>query len=327
MSASHGDIIPVRTALGQPPSTKRGAVLTTDARDAGLELGIHWLSGTVPPRAELAVDDVLAFVSLQLEGADWEVLDRGLNGYTSTYRTAFGVRVLTNDSRPEMGIHLIIDGEACEALGYQRLRSIFRGLPLRASRIDLALDNCPFQPRTLKDEWLKDNVRTACKPERNPLPGREGIRKCHWHASPRGDTFYMGSRTSTAFARCYNQRGFTRLELEMKRERADRVAPEVFEGPARLKAIMLGLVRSFADFVDAKCDKNRSRCPLLPFWDAFLAGCARLDVRLEPRPEPTVESLVNWIERQVSASLVIYEQLQSLRVSCSPTEVRQDSVP
>jgi DNA relaxase NicK len=47
------------------------------------------------------------------------------------------------------------------------------------------------------------------------------VRTCEWMTSLMGDTFYMGSRSSTQFARCYNARGFTRFEMELKKERAE----------------------------------------------------------------------------------------------------------
>ena len=253
------------------------------------------------------LDDVLGFLSSTLHGADFTVRDSGVNGYTKTYTTLYGLRVYTNQERPEMGTHIIADGNACESLGYKLIQFIYHGLLLRLSRLDLAVDHCPFTPEELHKHWLKDDVRTACKPARNPKPGREGIRTHTWYSSPTGDTLNMGSRQSTAFARCYNERGFTRFELELKSERAEKAAGVVFEDPDTFQSIVLGLVQEFVDFVDAKSDTNRSRCLLLPFWKEFVEGGKRIKILMQPRPELTIGRLIDWIEGQVAPSLALYE--------------------
>lgn len=306
-----------------PPCTNRGAVLTPGiSRSVDTQVGIHWLSATIPLEAEISLEDALGFISVELCGADWSSYDRGANGYTKTFKTAFGLRLLANDQRPEMGFHMIADGECCGALGAQHLRNIILGLKMRATRLDLAADNCRFTADQVRDEWCRDNVRTACKPSRKALPGREKLRSCSWYSSPSGDTFNMGSRTSTAFARCYNERGFTRFELELKAERADRVSHIVFsnvEGPAQSA---VAAMRDFVDFVDARSSANRSRCPLLPFWRDFVAGTSRAHVRLLPRPEPAIERTVDWIEGQVATSLVVYETYIQSAFGTSREQVR-----
>lgn len=261
----------------------------------------------MPEDTELAIDTILGYISAELGGADWTTFDRGVNGYTKTYKTLFGLRVFENPERPEMGVHLIADGECCDAIGLEHLRRIYLGLQMRATRIDLAVDHCAYQPADLRDEWYRDNVRTACKPARTPLPGREGIRSCSWYSSPSGDTFNMGSRQATAFARCYNERGFTRFELELKGQRAASVAKLVLDDSVSTLDVAVAAIRDFVDFVDSASSTNRSRCRLLPFWAQFVSGIERAGVRLEPRPQPTIDRVVDWIEGQVAPSLALYE--------------------
>lgn len=282
-------------------------MLTGDATEPGLVVGIHWLAATVPFESELDVQTVLGFIGEELQGASWTVLDHGVNGYTKRYTTLFGLRVYVNPSRPEMGIHMIADGECCDAIGFNHLRRICMGLQMRATRMDLAVDNCDFSPAQLRHEWYRDNVRTACKPARNALPGREGVGTCSWYSSPTGDTFTMGSRQATAFARCYNERGFNRFELELKGERANKVASVLFNEPEMGVETTMSIVRDFVDFVDAASDANRSRCVLLPFWQDFVEQAGRASIRLDPKPEPTIDRTIDWIEGQVARSLVVYE--------------------
>ena len=282
-------------------------MLTAPSPEDDLVFGVHWLAATVPVETGLDLDTVLAYIRGELHGADWSIRDRGVSGYTMTYETLFGLRVYANEDRPEMGIHMIADGDCCDAIGIECLRRIYVGLQMRATRIDLAVDNCGFSPADLRDEWHRDNVRTSCKPARNPMPGREGVRSCSWYSSPSGDTFNMGSRKATAFARCYNERGFTRFELELKGNRAVKVADLVLAEPSSASGTALSVIRDFVDFVDSSASSNRSRCPLLPFWSDFVVGVCRARVRLDPRPEPSIGRTIDWIEGQVARSLAVYE--------------------
>ncbi len=297
-----------KPAPNAPGYTKRGAVLTSTQERASqaqdLEVGIHWLAATTQV---LDIDHVLDFIAETLDGADFEVIESGVSGYTRTYKTLYNLRIFINEKRPEMGVHMIADGHACESLGYNHLQMLFLGMQMKATRLDLATDNCPFTPAELQREWIEDNVRTACKPMRDARQGWENVRTCKWESSPTGDTFYMGSRQSTAFARCYDKRGFTRFELELKAERADKAAQLILAHPEQLIENTVGMIREFVDFVDASEDSNRSRCSFLPFWQKFIKAFERVKVQLTPRPELTLERLKDWIEGQVAPSLALYE--------------------
>ena len=247
-----------------PPSTKRGVELTSEEA-AVPTAGLHWYAATTMR----TIDDVLGFISETFCGSDFTVLDHGVNGYTRTHTTIYGLRIFDNPGRSEMGVHIIADGDATEAIGHSRLQLIHFGLEMRPTRVDVALDHCPFDPADVYAEWLRDNVRTRCKAPSETRPDRSGLRAHTWMSSPRGDTFYMGSRQSTAFAKCYDERGHTRFELELKEARARAAVQLLFEPDAPVGPISMGLVRDFVDYVDKESSKNRSRCSLLPFWAAL----------------------------------------------------------
>ena len=108
----------------------------------------------------------------------------------------------------------------------------------------------------------------------------------------------------------YNLRGLTRFELELKKEWAAAAGAEVLRDAVALKTATLGLVRQFVDFVDSASGSNRSRCKLLPIWEDVVDGHERWTVRLEPRPQMTLGRVKIWIETQIAAILVVYEQTQ-----------------
>ncbi len=286
----------------RPSNTNRGVGLTTS---------IHWLRGT-NPGLKFTFADALSFLTEFLGKPD--PVPSGLNGYNESHIFPTGCRLMVNRSRPDMGWCFDASGRHCEELGFNRLQYIYFGLQLRARRIDLAVDGCGFTPHQLYDHWLRDEVRTDCLPldprfHDNIKPGFERVRSHRWTSSPTGDCLQMGSRQSTSVARCYDQRETgTRFELELKAGRAELTAPLVFEGAGQLPDVVVGLIQDFVDFVDPESDTNRSRCAFLPFWGNFIEGCKRLTVYLEPRKDPTLPRIIDWLDRQVAVNLAVFRE-------------------
>lgn len=287
---------------------------------ADLAAGVHWFAATT----FRPLGDVLAFLSETFGGADFFERPRGVSGYTRTFTTMYGLRVYDNPDCSEMGVHLIADGTASESIGLEAMQLIYHGLEMRPTRIDVAIDHCPFGPADLYSEWLKDNVRTRCKASPVARKGREHVRVHAWMSSPSGDTIYMGSRKSTAFARCYDERGFTRLELELKGSRAAAAAELLFETLDVFGATALGLVRDFVDFVDKDSSANRSRCDLLPYWHDFVGSVSRMRVQIGQRPQPSLDRISDWIWGQVSPSLALYEMYLQAAENKTKEEIRRD---
>ncbi len=281
-------------------ATNRWVVNTTP-----LTTSLHWLSATTQ-----YVDTMtcVGFISDVL-GYGPEVRPTGKHGYTATFKWFGGLRLFDNESRPEMGVMLLADGETCDHHGFDQLAHIYQALQMTATRLDLAADHCRFTPSALRRLWLADRVSTVCKPMKDALSSRKAHRTHSWHSSPTGDTFYMGSRQSTQFARCYNMRGFTRFEMELKQERAAQTMTALCEG-SPLSSTLGAAIAQFVKFVDLD-DTNRHRCTVLPFWKKFLDALDNSGAitRLDPRPDPTPERLKGWIESQVAPSLAVYETL------------------
>ncbi len=280
------------------PTTNRGVVNTKP-----LTTSLHWLTATTQ-----YVDTMtcVGFISGVL-GYGPEVRPTGQHGYTATFKWFGGLRLFDNESRPEMGVMLLADGETCDHHGFAQIADIYQALQMTATRIDLAADHCRFTPSALRRLWLADRVSTVCKPMRDALSPRKAHRTHSWRSSPTGDTFYMGSRQSTQFARCYNSRGFTRFEMELKQERAAQTMTALCEG-SPLSSTLGAAIAQFVKFVDLD-DTNRHRCTVLPFWKKFLDALDNSGAitRLDPRPAPTPERLINYIEHQVAPSLAVYE--------------------
>lgn len=267
------------------------------------EVGLHWLRGTT----KSPVDSVVHVVAREL-GESVVVLGGGAYGYAEGYGVG-PVRIYHSEKRPDMGVCVDFTGSACEELGARRVGRLHGRLGLRASRVDFAVDGCEFTPRELADEWRRDNVRTRAKVPADALPGREW-RSCKFIESPTGDTFSMGARQSNQYARCYDMRGFTRFELELKGATAPVAAAEYFAavqtgGEESVRLTVLSWIRRFVDFVEAAPGSNRARAPLLSFWGAFVSGVEKATVVLEGAVTRTVEQVRGWVERQVAPGLAV----------------------
>ena len=280
-----------------PPPSTTGAEVTA---------GVHWYRGvtlTVP------VGDVL--LSLQRRWGEAAVpLVRGQGGYNLGWIIGYA-RVYANLERPDMGVMVEIGGEACEALGTGEIANIHSMLRLRCARLDLAHDGCPFTPEMVREAWRAGDVRSRAKVPRNARPDRQW-RKSTWSESAEGDLFTMGSRQSTQYARCYDRRGVTRFELELKGKAAEVAANQLLH--ARLEAVegfaseSLGWVRRFADFVDQASSCHTSRRVLLRWWADFVQLAAVARVTLAPRRVRTLEQVRCWVDYQVAPSLaLLYE--------------------
>lgn len=231
------------------------------------------------------------------------VMERGSYGYSEGYLVG-AVRVLASESRPDMGVCIDVTGEGCEQLGLRVLAELRAFLGLKVTRLDVALDECPFTPADLRDAWQSGLVRTRAKVPVDARPDRQW-RSCSWRSDAKGDMFTMGARSSTQYARCYDERGFTRFELELKGRAAEVAAGRLLGSDLDGFAVeALGWVRRFVDFVEPD-DGNVSRRSLLPFWEAFCGLVPRAKVTLEGVLVRTVADVKAWVESQVAPSLAL----------------------
>ena len=150
----------------------------------------------------------------------------------------------------------------------------------------------PFTPQDVEDAISNRQVRSLAK--RETLI----VHKSPFETRANGEigthTVEFGSRFSERMIRVYNRRGFTRLEIELKKDRADLIAKQIFNASdvSEWWAIMISHLR---DYIDFKTE----------WWEEFVNGIGRANAIVSNPKEISSERLVRWLERQVSAPLSV----------------------
>lgn len=271
---------------GRPP-TNRDVQITKPSPVPLLEFSIHELTGTCK-REQAEVLDLLGEFGIPLEEQPY-----GSRIYRKRWQGMHSVTVQADNKMGSSEVHVRIPGQACEFLGRVKLLSIATLLDLKVTRLDAAVDYCPFTPEHLLEAHRHGLVRSHAQ-------------TYDWKSNPQGDTFSLGSRQSDVSMRCYNMRGFTRTELELRRGHAQEFLVGMFaSSESEIPALFLGALRSLVDFVDTRQDANISRCSLLPFWADFVGMFQKL--RLAPaRVIATAKVYRDRARKQMAAMFYTY---------------------
>ena len=265
---------------------------------------VHWFAITIHQDFEKVKTIWSQFFALSLG----VLVDKGHGArrYRQISEALLGAKVYYDYINPKEGkehCHIELTGSACEAV----LPSVFPALvnfltenSIRFSikRADFAYDGVPFSPQDFYDGLLSDNLVSLIKRSK-------GISK---HESPyelrkNGEvgtmTVYAGSSSSQRMVRVYNKRGDTRLELQLRDERAQAVCLDVFahawdEWEFTVKTHL----RQFIDF------KNTD------WWAVFVSIAHRADLKISSARRMSLIKMENWLERQVIVSLSVIEDVK-----------------
>ncbi len=252
--------------------------------------GIHWVQGTTSTPA----DELLADFAEHFGQDTWEARGRGRFGYRESFVSVAGIEVHTKPSTESMPESLVIvPGGACESVGWDRLRWLAMW-GLKLTRVDLAFDHGDVAPRTFRRYWEAGRARSRVH--------RDSFA---WHENAEGATFTLGKRSGTRYLRVYDRRGFPRVELELRKERAQAfLGRGGFLGSlADARRLGLGFLRDMVDFVDSSAGRNPSRWPILPWWREWLGGAERANAAMPPRAPTTLAGSMQWMRDQVAVPL------------------------
>lgn len=287
-------------SLEQPPLSNTGVTVSrTDMEAPPLWAGVHWFAGTV--RA-MKAEEVVAVVGEFLHAAP-EPRKNGGYGYAHSA----GILKASVYWSPGRGdVFVVLPGEACEQLALPGLVALATTLDMvPTSRLDVAWDGCPFEPRTVSRAFEAGDVVTRIQRKPKEDERQDRCRGVEYRSNAEGDTVYLGSRQSERYVRVYDRRGSTRLELELKAKRAIHLWKAICASAEENAGVLsLGVLRDFLDFKDQTTAENPRDRQMLPWWAEFTAGAAKL-VCIIPRQPVTLQKIKTWIKKQVAGAFAL----------------------
>jgi len=269
-----------------------------------IEIRIHWLSITV-------------FTDLSHIGQFWdkylasslgmvEDTGHGAKGFRHMLEGLAGSKISfdpINISTSRNYVQILLPGKACDSLDPETIRLIILELTkhyeINVTRLDVAFDYLSFEPDDFYQAISVGNVRSLAKRESieyldSPYMPQESGNKIGCL------TVNFGSRSSTRSLRVYNKRGYTRLEVEYRKKRADAISKEVLiQLPEYWPELMIGHLLDFVDLVE---DGNGDR---IKFWDKFIQGKKRAGLKISNARIVDLHKTLKWIDHQVSPGLSV----------------------
>jgi DNA relaxase NicK len=239
-------------------------------------------------------------------------LKHGGRGFRSIRKSITGIQIysepINNSQDQDTYISLSIPGNACDALNtyflYEFMKYIDENYRINVTRLDIAFDHAPFTPKEFFRVLDADKVRTYAKRETfnftsSPYQPQEEGGKIGC------DTVQIGAPQSERKLRVYNKRGYTRVELEAKKKRADGIAKDVmFKDPSYWGELFMGHMRDFIDLVE---DKDTGM--LVDFWAEFVQAIPRAGLTVTDPREIEKYRLMGWLHEQISPAFSVFLDL------------------
>lgn len=296
----------------QPATTNQPVTITgggVDFHPDYLSLVFKWQK-----RPDMGITILLAGVAHALLGeADAGIFQ--LSGMKSRrhgdiWRGPYGIDVAAFEGDDgECGALLNVRGEGCEHVGLVEFRNLIdwaftNGVCPSCTRLDLAWDGLAFSVDEAIAARDRGDIRTKGR-EWQVLKSRGSEREGE------STTLYVGSGASDRMVRLYDEHGFVRLELQLRRERAWAALADLLwvsgQSPRDLteaEPLARGILVDFLNFVDQASDSNITRRRLLPWWSAFVGGVAKLR-HLLPRVQKSLERSVAWVKKTVAPTIAV----------------------
>ncbi len=258
---------------------------------------IHWLAFTIHASSEEAIylyDNLFKEIFGPLVP-----LGNGGRGFKEILTGLSGFKVYMHPINENAGyFHIEIPGEACDALQWEYYFALIIYLQANFQdkfffkRIDLAFDQAPFTPHNVEEAIKKEKVRSLAK--RESLEVYDSPFKLNDKGELGCYTVNFGSRSSDRMIRVYNQRGFTRLELQTKDDRAHAIGMQLFnkQNTDNWFPVMVSHLRDFIDFDTL-------------WWEEFIQGQGRAYLTVSQPRVINYSKMKSWVEKSVAPCLSV----------------------
>jgi len=250
---------------------------------------------------------------------------RGWRGYDHSADLAVGSGLVGwRPDRPDMGCHASLGAEALSLLaGNAEAWSDLPGmvglvheeLEGRSTRIDIAFDDKVglLDMRTMYDAFESGDYVSRYRNKPDYFGSLETGGLTLYLGSPRSDSqlvIYDKAKERVTKGHADEVEGldhWVRVELRLRRDRANAAAKELRERGEQVWSYFAGVLRGMLDFKQRGTSSQKTRWATSPWWDAFLgfAEKARLVVDKKVR---TLDDVRSWVVGQVAPSLAVLER-------------------
>lgn len=200
---------------------KTPVTVTRGSGNKILSQKLHWIEGTFRGGIPVSVPEILPSKFVET---------RAFNGYTIGSLYEDGRILMTNPERPEMGAHLLWQGQACDncPMDQKDLINHLINAKFKFTQLDMAIDciDCDLRPQQATEEIKLGR----CKSRAKKAPRRDD-------AMEPGYTQYVGTKKSEIFLKLYDKAqemgvdgDHTRIELTARQARADHAARQIVAG-------------------------------------------------------------------------------------------------
>jgi DNA relaxase NicK len=265
----------------------------TPEKNSFLRLGVHWIRGKAPLKR------LKSWVREFLPGDwKWEEREEFLHQRRHVLRGPYGVKIgFEEEGGRSLEPLLEFPGQACEVIGPACWALLKRFDWRDLNRVDLAFDGWTKDGEKLRPKDLYDMVEADRSSVRSRIDRDCVTMTCRVSGE---QTVYFGSRESERFARVYNKREETRLELQLSGRYVQALGVCLWSG-CNVKQWAFGVLRDHIDFVEAG-ESNISRATLQSWWASFVERWERCRVMAAKKVQ-TLDTCYQWLRSQVSAML------------------------
>lgn len=257
----------------------------------------HWLAFTVHAPSEEAF--ILYDLFFKEIFGGLESLGHGGRAFKEILHGLMEIKLYVYPTNMQANyFHIEIPGGACDSLNWNFFHGLWDYLDsnfkdrCQVTRFDFAFDGVPFTPQQFEQAICEDRIRSLAKRktlriESSPFMNRDD-------GQLGTDTVYFGANTSERMVRVYNKRGPTRLEFQMKEDRANLVAPQVFRSSDADQSFYIVLCH-LLDFIDINTD----------WWKDFKDCTARANATVTKVTDLSTAKMINWLNKQVAPALSV----------------------
>jgi hypothetical protein len=263
-----------------------------------LVFGLHWLEMTYWGLGDGCRYSVDSFCEDWGRPMGWDV--KGITSFGAS-----GIKVIEDGQGAARGyVRVQVPGEVCAGLGESDCCALVHRLAQAAkvnvTRCDWAWDCVPFSPGAVR-RWCNAGYLVSRHFKKD--------RDLWWEGSPTGSTTYLGHRdTNELQLRCYDRRGPTRLELELRGKYSRRLWSDIVEDckPEDLERKMRGVLLSIVDFRQGGSVNHPGRGERVAGWADFMGDTRVVRIPRDlPKRDSSAVQRVRWLIDNHSATLLL----------------------